>query len=441
MRHKSAQAAPGLEPAKRLRPRPFLLPPGGVAVERAPRIWLCLLTDAPERAAPLALGWTSRVSIEPPDALLLEVGGSRRLFGDLAALRGAVEHAFAVRGWRLQLALAPTPRAALWLARGAPGAWVEMPALLPGALGGVPLAALGLSPKTLERLQGFGLRRVRDFSRLPRGALARRVGPELGDALARALGAAPDPRDDWQPPLRFSATRDFEFEVTSALWLCTASAPLFAELATLLRTTNRGVQRCTVMFRHRALPPTRVRIGVLDPVQDTVRLERQLALHLERMPLPASALAIALHAARLERVAEVPRDLFAPRAGGDGWHALLERLRTRLGDGHLFRVETRDDHRPEHACGRSTGLLPTRGRAALRPGCAPRPLWLLPAPHEIDDTRYRIESGPERIESGWWDGDDVRRDYFVARGPHGARYWVFREHTEPYRWFLHGLFG
>ena len=36
-------------------------------------------------------------------------------------------------------------------------------------------------------------------------------------------------------------------------------------------------------------------------------------------------------------------------------------------------------------------------------------------------------AGPERIESGWWDGADVRRDYYVASDARGARLWIYRE--------------
>ena len=54
----------------------------------------------------------------------------------------------------------------------------------------------------------------------------------------------------------------------------------------------------------------------------------------------------------------------------------------------------------------------------------------------------RLEISPhfERIESGWWDGEDLRRDYHVARGASGVRYWVYREHGTR-DWFIHGIFG
>ena len=50
-----------------------------------------------------------------------------------------------------------------------------------------------------------------------------------------------------------------------------------------------------------------------------------------------------------------------------------------------------------------------------------------------------LEQGPERIESGWWDGKGVARDYYIARAQ-GYRWWVFQErHTK--NWYLHGVFA
>jgi protein ImuB len=50
-------------------------------------------------------------------------------------------------------------------------------------------------------------------------------------------------------------------------------------------------------------------------------------------------------------------------------------------------------------------------------------------------------AGPERIESGWWDGADARRDYYVAGDTRGARLWVYRECLGTQKWYLHGIFG
>jgi len=72
-----------------------------------------------------------------------------------------------------------------------------------------------------------------------------------------------------------------------------------------------------------------------------------------------------------------------------------------------------------------------------------RPLWLLDVPEPCDERQLEFLEGPECIESGWWDGHDVARDYYVACNRHGARMWVFRNRrqADPPGWFLHGWFA
>jgi protein ImuB len=79
-----------------------------------------------------------------------------------------------------------------------------------------------------------------------------------------------------------------------------------------------------------------------------------------------------------------------------------------------------------------------------------RPFWLLKRPIVLRDPSVRILAGPERIESGWWDARDQRRDYYVVQTSRGQRAWVFVEAgTPPPRgpgtglapWTLHGWFA
>jgi protein ImuB len=51
-----------------------------------------------------------------------------------------------------------------------------------------------------------------------------------------------------------------------------------------------------------------------------------------------------------------------------------------------------------------------------------------------------LKEGPERIESGWWDGNGVARDYYVAYQPRGVKLWIFQERQSK-RWYLHGMFA
>jgi protein ImuB len=65
-----------------------------------------------------------------------------------------------------------------------------------------------------------------------------------------------------------------------------------------------------------------------------------------------------------------------------------------------------------------------------------------PARFYWDDEPYVIARswGPERIETGWWRGDDIRRDYFLVETNGGERFWLFRTLPDG-PWFLHGMFA
>ncbi|RKT24379.1 protein ImuB [Paraburkholderia sp. RAU2J] len=78
----------------------------------------------------------------------------------------------------------------------------------------------------------------------------------------------------------------------------------------------------------------------------------------------------------------------------------------------------------------------------------PRPLWMLDKPLRLmmRDQRpiYRrpltMLTRTERIEAGWWDGNIVERDYYVAADDRGQMFWVYRERIKG-EWYLQGLFG
>lgn len=78
----------------------------------------------------------------------------------------------------------------------------------------------------------------------------------------------------------------------------------------------------------------------------------------------------------------------------------------------------------------------------------PRPVWMLDKPLRLmmRDQRpiYRrplkMLTRTERIEAGWWDGNRVERDYYVAADDRGHMFWVYRERLGG-EWYLQGLFG
>ena len=139
---------------------------------------------------------------------------------------------------------------------------------------------------------------------------------------------------------------------------------------------------------------------------------------LERVAISKPVVGLRLLARELPPFVPAARDLFDVRAQQAlPWPQLRERLRARLGDAAVYRIGPTGDPRPERAWTRVDG---DAARIADAPPRPPRPAWLLPRPLPLRDPRLRIVSGPERLESGWWDGEDARRDYYVletSRGP------------------------
>src|SRR5690606_25112906 len=138
-------------------------------------------------------------------ALLLEVRASLQLFGGAPALGNDVRDGLAQLGFRPRIALAPTPRAALWLARAGREIHVDQPAQLAGALGKLSLAAAGFDESLRERLRGVGAKCLDDLLRLPRDGFARRYGARVLRELDQALGRVADVRRPLPPPKRFAA--------------------------------------------------------------------------------------------------------------------------------------------------------------------------------------------------------------------------------------------
>ncbi len=252
------QPAPMLQPALpapvQLRAVPVAAGPEPVAAPRAAReLWAAVLLTSPDAgpdagpdaasAAQLAAlrqaqSFTSRVAIESPGELLLELAGSQRLFGGLHALLRALRAAFPQP---LKLAMAPTPLAAVLLARAGRNCCITSQGRLHGRLASLPLSYLHWPPAELQRLRSMGVTCLGELLRLPRAGLARRIGPQRLLQLDQLTGRRADPRAALQPAQRFLQRVDPDFETVDRQRLLAALAPTLARLEDFLRERQRGI--------------------------------------------------------------------------------------------------------------------------------------------------------------------------------------------------------
>lgn len=60
--------------------------------------------------------------------------------------------------------------------------------------------------------------------------------------------------------------------------------------------------------------------------------------------------------------------------------------------------------------------------------------------HAQRRVRVVVHWGPERLESGWWRGPSMRRDYYRIETNDGAWWWIYRDLGSG-QWYVHGMFG
>ncbi|HZF15672.1 MAG TPA: DNA polymerase Y family protein [Steroidobacteraceae bacterium] len=408
-----------------------------------------------ERCAAWAGQFTPLVSLEPPDALLLEVKGSLGLFEGAAALSERISGALGSRGLSACVTLAPTPRASLWLARSGRNAIVMEPAALTGALADLPVRSLGWSEAILELLAAMGVYTVGDCLRLPRAGWAQRFGAELLEALDEATGRTPQIRRGYQRAQRFNARFEPAAEVSETERLAVALEPLLEALGRFLRGRQGGISSFVIGLRHRRAAESILRVGLAAPSADARHFMTLARARLERHGLPEPVTELRLRSGAVLPMGFTSGSIFratkAAPEGTGGVPRLVERLRARLGEAAVFGVCLVPEHRPEAAWRKAQLAADAIVRAHREPVeiDAVRPLWMLTQPEALkvadDGPRYRgplvIESGPERIETGWWDGKDIARDYYIARDSRGVRLWIYQERRAPGGWFWHGIFG
>lgn len=372
----------------------------------------------------------------PRSLLWVEIGSSLALFGGLDALRDAIFNELLELGHAAQAAIAPTRAAAALLACTGHSDPVLAPQDLHASLSKLPIESLHWPSEVLSALSGVGFRRLGELFAVPREAFTKRFGAHHRLALDRMLGLASEPAEAIVPPETFRRRFELSAEIEDVERLQFPLKRLCSELQAYLRTRDRGLRSVTLAVLHANARETRLHAQFVDPHRDARRIFDALHERLERDGLPLPARELVLMAEDFAEAVVPQNDLFDPRAGqAQVWAAAVERIRGRLGEARAWQPQASEDHRPECGTRRATLCAGHSGFAPARQD-QDRPSFLLAQPDPMPPPSLPAGTGFERIESGWWDERDVRRDY-TSLDINGSRAWVFRE-LATQKWFLHG---
>jgi protein ImuB len=338
------------------------------------------------------------------------------------------------------------------------------------------LAALRLGEETVALLRKLGIVYIAQLRSLPRESLQSRFGPELIQRLDQALGTMAEVIVTRRTTAEPTASWALEYPTAHRETLGQALGMLTRRVAEQLAARGWGVLEliCQLDCSGQGVS---LRVGLFQPTALVEHLLELVGMQLELLRLPGAVSRLTVTATRTAPLVERQHELFAdePRERWRQLAVLVDRLSSRLGPEQVVRPRLRPEAQPEAAVGYEA-VTKTKAKAGTSPRTrrasrwrrepsmdqpvqvvAPRPLRLFfpPLPLEVmavvpDGPPVRMKFagqsqaiaqhwGPERIETAWWRGRTVRRDYYRVETAAGSRFWVFRRLADG-EWFLHGEF-
>lgn len=438
-----------------------------------------------------------------PSCLLLDIGGVAKLFGGEEMLCRKISRELRERGYDVQLGVADTIGAAWAVGnfgfqisdfrleeeavphqseiRNLKSEIVPPPILPPGEtlarLAPLPPAALRLPEATLALLEELGIVQIDQLLALPRDALLSRLGELVVRRLAQAEGTAREVIISHRPVDDFAASWSLEHPSDKREVIAAVLVFLLDRLTRQLDEQDLGAVQLVCRLQVVDRPAVELTLGLFRPTACSQHLMELLELQLDRRARPglvsdvrvAATVTAAIEVQQGELFADRQRD--APRQLG----LLVDRLASRLGRDAMVCAQPQTDALPERAVRyapltelRRDSFSPRRrtpprksSKAKKTPDAvivSPRPLMVRQPPVELKSItavapdgppqrfqfrqqEYEIAEawGPERIETSWWRGRTLRRDYWRVETTTGQRFWLFRD-LRGGRWFLHGQF-
>jgi protein ImuB len=420
---------------------------------------------------------------EEPESLFLDVSNLAHLLGSDAQLAGRVEKFFTSRRYRVQIAVADTIGLAWAVAHFLPVVEPPLPSpaivppveefrieetksAIPGTpwvpqstIAQLPVESLRIAHDTADLLRQLGIETLGQLLPLPRESLTSRFGDQLLLRLDQLTGAATEILVSHHGLAALEAGCTLEQPTADRAMLVHVLAQLTEQLAAHLAARDQGAVLLVCLLKSAAGPSTSLRIGLVEPSASAQQMMELIDLHLETVSLADEVTQVAIHAAVVGRLGSRQHELFADAWSSDPHQLalLMNRLSSRLGDAQVLRPQLRASPLPE----RAFRYLPATGRKSREknnPQLSARPLFLYPEPRRVrvicvapdgppqlvwlGNRRERVVQhwGPERIETLWWQGLLVERDYYRIVMESGGHWWIFRQLTDGH-WFLHGIFA
>ena len=367
----------------------------------------------------------------------------------------------------------------------------------------LPIEALRLEQGTVTKLHRLGIRKIGQLVELPRSGLASRFNEQLLQRLDQSLHNQYEPILTLHTSPELAIEECLEHPTPLRTTIDSIVSAQIHRLTRVLNAIGHGVVRlvCRIEMELNAIPiesdienqssqpPPGARvfqIGLYQPSNEPEHLlwllTAQLDAHYEKGPSHYWARSISIQATLTAPLTWQQSDLFDRHSiiHRDAIAKLVDSLSARMGRSAVVTPSIHRDPQPELAYSwrpltgwrkdgknqetkRKLARAPKRNFSDER-GIEPntdelwrRPMRLLQPPKRIEmqsvdgnGTPVRLVyqgsplsvvrvTGPERIDTGWWQGATQQRDYFRIELSTGTWLWLYRDRREQ-NWYLHGEF-
>jgi protein ImuB len=360
----------------------------------------------------------------------------------------------------------------------------------PAELSPLSISALRVPPETIDLLAQLGVTTIGQLLELPRDGLASRFGKRLSLRVDQALGSTPETIVPHRPPPQFQAEWILDVPRGDRPCLDLILQQLLERVAKTMAPRQEGAVRLSCRLDCAGGAPLKLEVGLFRPSAIPRHWWSLVEMRLEQTPLPGPVGRVTVQVLQSAPLENRQHELFGGEAleGTRELGLLIDRLSSRLGMEAVVRPQLKHDPLPERAfC--EVPLAGNSNPKRQRGGTSPKSkvqslksrhatstldfgLWTLDycesvlfRPLELLDPPVMLEVlsvvpdgppirfcfrgqvhrvarywGAERIESGWWRGRSVRRDYFRVETEEGERIWLFRR-LEDGAWGMQGVFG
>ncbi|MCG8650585.1 MAG: DNA polymerase Y family protein, partial [Pirellulales bacterium] len=357
----------------------------------------------------------------------------------------------------------------------------------------------------------LGIETIGQLLKLPRSGLAARLGEALPRRIQQAMGEVDEPLAVYRQTVNHSHTRELEYPTDDLAIVANRITQLLGRTKQGLASSGRGVLRLTCQLDFADLPSLRLDVGLFAPTLDVEHLANLTIHQVESQSLAAAVTRLTIAVTltgplRRSQVSLFDDPLWQTDASGHGLHGqtlgrLVDSLSGRLGRDAVLGVTVEEDPLPENAfrvwpltgnqaptakhvrarsrnrnnpaassvAGDIRQVFPVYGPSPHDAMRRPLSLFKQPIPLDLElpsdrtghhpPARFHVDGilhrvirywGPERIETGWWKGRSIRRDYYRIETDRGLWWWIFRNLVAEQasstadhrcRWMLHGHFA